>query len=148
MRLFISSDHAGVEFKEKLLTELKKKKPSLIIEDFGTSGSESVHYPFFAKKVADQVAAGKGVGVLICGTGIGMSIAANKISGIRAAVVWNDESAKLAKEHNDANILCLGARLHTLEVAISAVISWLDAQFQGGRHQERLDLIHQWETHK
>ncbi|MEA2038081.1 MAG: ribose 5-phosphate isomerase B [Nanoarchaeota archaeon] len=112
-KIIIGSDHAGFKLKEdikKYLTELKYE-----IEDLGTNSEESVDYPLIAQKVAKKVTETKAIGILICGTGIGMSITANRFKGIRAAVCYDELTAKMAKEHNDANILCLGSRTQTAE---------------------------------
>ena len=112
------------------------------VTNCGTDGPESVDYPDFAEKVATIVTATPGtIGVLICGTGIGMSIAANKHHGIRAALVYNEETAALAHEHNNANILCLGARELSPEKALTLVSIFLDSAFENGRHQRRIDKI-------
>lgn len=140
--LFIGSDHAGFELKEKLITELKALFPQISIVDCGTRSIDSVDYPLIAQKVAETVIqTNQSAGILICGTGIGMSIAANKIPGVRAACVWNNETAKLSREHNDSNILCIGARLTTLEEAVQRVSIWLNTPFLGGRHLNRVEQI-------
>jgi ribose 5-phosphate isomerase B len=138
----IGSDHAGFEYKErlkKLLEEMEKP-----YQDFGTLSPDSVDYPDFAHTVSKTVASGKcQFGILICGTGIGMSIVANKHSGIRAAVCESTASAKLSREHNDANILCLGARITTWETATEIVKTFLTTPFSGGeRHMNRIQKIH------
>jgi ribose 5-phosphate isomerase B len=138
----IGSDHAGFEYKErlkKLLDELGKP-----YQDFGTSSPDSVDYPDFAYAVSEAVASGRcPLGILICGTGIGMSIVANKHKGIRAAVCESIASAKLSREHNDANILCLGARITSLETAAEIVKTFLATPFSGGeRHKKRIQKIH------
>ena len=112
------------------------------VEDMGTVGPDSVDYPDFAEKVARAVSQGSAeLGILICGTGIGMSIAANKYPGIRAALVTDDFMAQMAREHNNANILVLGGRILSAETARRLVQVWLDATYEGGRHQGRLDKI-------
>lgn len=140
-KIFLSSDHGGVALKSFLKVRLGEKYPNLPVSDLGPQTESSVDYPDFASQVAQRVAVGEGVGVLVCGSGIGMSIAANKHKGIRAALVWDATSARLSKEHNHANILCLGARLVGPEVAWDALEAWLTATFQGGRHQGRVDKI-------
>ena len=107
-KIIIGSDHAGFELKEKIMEYLKEQNYE--VEDLGTNSEESVDYPTYGKKVAEKVAKTKTTGILVCGSGIGMCITANKIKGIRAALCYDEETAKLAREHNDANILCLGAR--------------------------------------
>jgi ribose 5-phosphate isomerase B len=138
----IGSDHAGFEYKEKLkklLDELKEP-----YKDFGTNSPDSVDYPDIGHIVSQAVASGKFVrGILICGTGIGMSIVANKHKGIRAAVCESPASAKLSREHNDANILCFGARIISWETAIEIVKIFLSTPFSGGeRHMCRIEKIH------
>ncbi|MCX6121321.1 MAG: ribose 5-phosphate isomerase B [Ignavibacteriales bacterium] len=138
----LGSDHAGFDYKErlkKLLDEIGKP-----YEDFGTSSLDSVDYPDFAHAVSKAVASGKFQrGILICGTGIGMSIVANKHSGIRAAVCESSASAKLSRAHNDANILCLGARITPWETATEIVKTFLTTPFSGGeRHINRIQKIH------
>ena len=138
----IGSDHAGFDYKErlkKLLDEIGKP-----YQDFGTFSSDSVDYPDFAHIAAKAVASGKCQrGILICGTGIGMSIVANKHNGIRAAVCESTTSAKLSREHNDANILCLGARITCWETATEIVKTFLTTPFSGGeRHMNRIQKIH------
>lgn len=142
MKLFVGSDHAGFELKENLKEVFSSK---LEIEDLGTYSSESCDYPDFAEKVANAVLQNPGsFGLLICGTGVGMSIAANKIKGVRAACVSEEKSAALAREHNDAQILCLGARIIELEQAKKCLESFLKAQFESEheRHRRRIEKIH------
>jgi ribose 5-phosphate isomerase B len=138
----LGSDHAGFEYKEhlkKLLDEIGKT-----YQDFGTSSPESVDYPDFAHAVCKAITSGKcHLGILICGTGIGMSIVANKHNGIRAAVCESSTSAKLSREHNDANILCLGARITGWETIEEIVKTFLTTPFSGGeRHMNRIQKIH------
>lgn len=144
-RIVVACDHAGFELKRYLLAELKKSKPHLVLEDLGTNSTESCDYPDFAAQVGKRVASAtpprSTLGILVCGSGIGMEIAANKIPGVRAANVSDVTAARLAREHNDANVLCLGQRLVGLAVAWDCVISWLDAEFKAGRHQGRIDKI-------
>ena len=138
----LGSDHAGFEYKEqlkKLLDEIGKP-----YQDFGTNSPDSVDYPDVAHTVSTAIASGKFLrGILICGTGIGMSIVANKHNGIRAAVCESSASAKLSREHNDANILCLGARTTRWETATEIVKTFLTTPFSGGeRHMNRIKKIH------
>jgi ribose 5-phosphate isomerase B len=136
----IGSDHAGFELKNNIIRALSMS--GYTVTNCGTDAPESVDYPDFAEKVATIVTATPGtIGVLICGTGIGMSIAANKHHGIRAALVYNEETAALAHEHNNANILCLGARELSPEKALTLVSIFLDSAFENGRHQRRIDKI-------
>ena len=133
MSIFIASDHAGFELKEYLKTQFN-------LLDLGTHSSESCDYPVFAKKLAIRLK-NDDKGILICGTGIGMSIAANRFENIRAALCFNEEMAALARRHNDANVLVLGARIISPETAKNCVEKFLSTNFEGGRHQRRLELI-------
>ena len=140
MRIALASDHAGFSEKEKLkplLTQL-----GIEYADLGTSSEERVDYPDFAKKVAEEVSTGRvDQGVLVCGSGTGMAITANKVPGVRAAVAWSEETARLAREHNDANVLAIGART-TPEGDIPKIVrAWFTSAFAGGRHQERVNKI-------
>lgn len=137
MRIFLGSDHGGYKMKEYFLQVFSQKAQDSVV-DCGTFSEESVDYPEIAKKVCDQVIDEEGsLGILVCGTGIGMSIVANKIPGIRAALVYNKETGKYAREHNDANILCFGGRQISEEEAQKSVEAFLAAQFEGGRHERR-----------
>lgn len=137
--IWIGSDHAGVDLKNTIKNELKQEYD---VQDVGPLDTTSVDYPDFGEKVATQVANHPNAeGILICGSGIGMSITANKIPGIRAALVHSLETATLARQHNNANILCLGARIVTPDLAVSMVKSWLTTPFEGERHQKRIDKI-------
>jgi ribose 5-phosphate isomerase B len=141
-RIAIASDHAALELKEKVLKFLQNKGIEAI--DCGAHGSESVDYPDFAEKVALLVSSGRiPEGILICGTGIGMSMAANKYPGVRAAVASNVFMAKMSRAHNDANILCLGARVLDEKSAMEIIYAWLSEPFEGGRHQRRVDKLKQ-----
>ncbi|WP_155876246.1 ribose 5-phosphate isomerase B [Desulfuromonas sp. AOP6] len=138
--LIIASDHGGLELKEALKGYLHKRQ--VAFRDLGTNGSESVDYPDFGEKVAQAVSLGQAEGgILICGTGIGMSIVANKFPGVRAALVHDEFTARMAKEHNNANVLVLGGRVDASAQGVEMVAAWLDAEFSGGRHQRRLDKI-------
>jgi ribose 5-phosphate isomerase B len=140
MRVAIASDHAGFELKEKIKKFLKELNHEY--EDFGTHSNESVDYPDYALKVAESVAKKEFErGILICGSGIGMSIAANKIPGIRAALCHSVEMAKLSREHNDANVLTLGARIIDEATAKEIVKVWLSTEFLGNRHLRRINKI-------
>lgn len=142
MKIAIGSDHAGYLLKEEIKKFLDLK--DIPFTDFGTFKIDSSDYPEFAYKVGNAIASKEcDRGILICGTGIGMSITANKIRGIRAAVVNNEESAKLSRLHNDANILCLGARVVEPEQALKILDVWINTSFEGGRHQKRTNLITQ-----
>lgn len=138
--IIIGSDHGGLVLKAALSSYLQRR--GFEVSDAGTNGDASVDYPDFGQKVAETVIAGEAeLGILICGTGIGMSIAANKIPGIRAALVTDVFMARMAKEHNNANVLVLGGRVLDEQKACDLVGAWLDATFEGGRHQSRLDKI-------
>ena len=139
MKIYIGSDHAGFDLKEHIKKHFEGR---FEFEDKGTYSSESVDYPDFAHTVAEGVLSETdGVGVLICGTGNGMTMAANKHAGIRAALCWAPEIAALAKQHNNANILVLPARFITEEKAIETMNAFFNAEFEGGRHQRRIDKI-------
>jgi ribose 5-phosphate isomerase B len=138
--IVIGSDHGGLNLKAALRSYLERR--SIEVSDVGTDTDASVDYPDFGLKVAETVRSGGAeAGVLICGTGIGMSIAANKVPGIRAALVTDVFMARMAKEHNNANVLVLGGRVLDEQEACDLVGAWLDATFEGGRHQGRLDKI-------
>ena len=138
--IVIGSDHGGLNLKSALNSYLASR--GFEVTDVGTDNGASVDYPDFGQKVAEIVTGGHAnLGVLICGTGIGMSIAANKIPGVRAALVTDVFMARMAKEHNNANILVLGGRVLDEQKACDLVEAWLDAVFEGGRHQGRLDKI-------
>lgn len=138
--IIIGSDHGGLILKTALNSYLTRR--GFQVTDAGTDSDVSVDYPDFGQKVAETVIAGEAeLGILICGTGIGMSIAANKIPGIRAALVTDVFMARMAKEHNNANVLVLGGRVLDEQKACDLVGAWLDATFEGGRHQARLDKI-------
>lgn len=142
----IGNDHAGFEYKNAVVEHLKEK--GYEVKDFGTYSTDSCDYPDFAKKVAGAVAIGEAeYGILICGTGIGMSIAANKVKGIRAAVVGDKFSAQMTREHNDANIICLGARVLELPTAKEYIDIFLETPFsQGENHVRRLKKISDMEN--
>lgn len=138
--IVIGSDHGGLEMKEALKAAILSR--GMQIEDYGTGNGDSVDYPDFAEKVASAVSRGDvELGILVCGTGIGMSIAANKFPGVRAALATDEFMAQMAKEHNNANILVLGGRVLSEDLAIKMVNLWLDSDYEGGRHQKRLDKI-------
>ena len=137
VRIAIASDHAGFTLKEALKRTLGPSVERL--DDFGTDSEESADYPDFAAAVGLRVASGEyDRGILICGTGIGMTIAANKIPGVRAATVWDETTARLCRSHNDANVLALGARELSPEFALALVRVFLETPFAGGRHERRV----------
>ena len=140
MKIALAADHAGFEEKEGIKATLDEL--GVAYEDMGTSSCDSVDYPDFARKVADAVSSGEyEQGLLICGSGTGMAIAANKVHGVRAAVAWRPDIARLAREHNNANVLALPARFTTGEETTEIIKAWFSAQFEGGRHQQRVDKI-------
>ena len=141
MKIVLGADHGGYELKEKIKQHLVKKE-GIEVVDFGTNSTESVDYPKYGHLVAKSIV-DKGVnfGILVCGTGIGISIAANKIKGIRAANCTNTTMAKLARQHNDANILALGARIVGDVLALDIVDEFLASSFEGGRHERRVNQI-------
>ena len=144
MRIALGSDHAGYHLKESVKAWLRDWGHEPI--DFGASSQESVDYPDIAVSVAKAVAASDADrGVLICGTGIGMSIAANKIRGIRAALVYDETTARLSREHNDANVIALGARTSSPDQVKTMLDAWLSTEFAGGRHCQRIDKIRRTE---
>jgi len=145
MRIAIGADHAGVALKDQLKQWLIERGDT--VDDRGTYTTESVDYPDYAAAVGRAVAEGRADrGVLVCGSGIGMAMAANKIAGIRAAAVIDEASARLCREHNDANVLTLGARLTAVDEARELVRIFLVTEYQGGRHQLRIDKISALDT--
>ena len=142
LRIALGADHAGVALKDNLARLFDER--GIAYKDFGTHGPDSVDYPDFAADVAQAVAEGQfDRGLLVCGSGIGMAIAANKVPGIRAAVATEAESARLCRSHNDANVLALGARLTPPDRAGEIVTAFLETPFEGGRHQRRVDKLTQ-----
>ena len=140
MKIAIGADHAGFTVKEEIKAVIKALGHQVV--DEGTTSDQSVDYPDYASKVARSVAGGQvDRGVLICGTGIGMSIAANKVEGIRAALVSDEKTAALSRQHNDANIFCAGARMTPLPRIAESLKVWLQTPFEGGRHQNRVNKI-------
>lgn len=140
MKIAIGCDHAGVAMKNEITPVLEEL--GIDWEDYGTKDEESVDYPDFGEKVSTAVSKGKvDRGILICGTGIGMSIVANKFPGIRAALCQEDYSAKMSRLHNDANVLVLPGRIISIETAVNIIKTWFTTDFEGGRHQKRLDKI-------
>ncbi|HWK22019.1 MAG TPA: ribose 5-phosphate isomerase B [Ureibacillus sp.] len=144
MKIAISSDHGGNNLRKEIISLLEEHNISY--QDFGPQSNESVDYPDFAKPVADGVASGNfDRGILICGTGIGMSIAANKVKGIRCALVHDVFSAKATRCHNDSNILAMGERVIGPGLAVEIVKAWLGTEFEGGRHLRRIEKISELE---
>jgi len=140
MKIAIGSDHAGFRYKAKIVEMLQGLGHS--VTDFGTHSEEAVDYPVFIRPVAEAVARGEFErGIVLGGSGNGEAITANRIKGIRCALCWNVESARLGREHNNANMISLGERMMPLETALEIVRVWLNTPFEGGRHQHRIDLI-------
>jgi len=142
--LVIASDHGGVALKQVIKDFLSAR--GLAVTDLGTDGDASVDYPDFGEKLASKISQGEyAEGILICGTGIGMSIVANKFPRVRAALVTDEFMAQMARQHNNANILVLGGRVLDAQQAVAMVSAWLDSEFEGDRHQRRLDKIREIE---
>ena len=140
MKIAIGSDHGGYELKEKIKVFLEQK--GYEFEDFGCYSEDSVDYPEYARKVAQNVVDSTfDKGILVCGTGIGISIAANKVKGVRCSLVHDLESAKLTRQHNDANILAMGGRIVDHDLALEITETWLTTEFEGGRHLRRINKI-------
>ena len=140
MKIAIGNDHSAVELREVISAHLKER--GFEVEEVGTFSTQSSNYPEWGEKVARKVIAKEAdLGIAICGTGVGISIACNKVKGIRAVVCSEPYSARLSRQHNNANVLCFGARVVGTELAKMIVDEWLDAEFQGGRHQMRIDMI-------
>jgi ribose 5-phosphate isomerase B len=140
MRVSIGSDHRGIQVKAKLIPLLKELGHD--VHDVGTNGNESVDYPDYAKEVASQVSTGKADrGILICGTGIGMSIAANKVPGVRAANCHDEHTAEMSRRHNDVNVLCLSSIMNDDARIAQMTKIWLATEFEGGRHARRVEKI-------
>ncbi|MEC9464740.1 MAG: ribose 5-phosphate isomerase B [Myxococcota bacterium] len=144
MKIALGSDHGGMKLRQLIAEHLSEAGHT--IADHGTDSSESCDYPKFAELVSRSVASGEAeLGILVCGSGIGMSIAANKIEGVRAALCFNTYMGRMTRMHNDANVLCLGERVLGQGTALSVVDAFVSTSFEGGRHQRRLDLITQLE---
>lgn len=140
LKIAIGADHGGFELKEKIVEHLKSK--GLEVKDFGTFSSDSCDYPKIGKEVASMVnSKSYDRGILVCGSGIGMSIMANRYNGVRAALCWDLKTTELSRLHNDANVLCIGQRVIDNNLAIEMVDLWLKTEFEGGRHQKRVDML-------
>lgn len=140
MLIAIASDHGGFELKEKVKEHLRERNVKFV--DLGTNSTESVDYPVYGKACAEAVASGKAErGIVICGTGIGISMAANKIKGIRCGLCTSVEMAKLTRQHNNANMLAMGGRILETETALAIVDAFIDTEFEGGRHKRRTDML-------
>ena len=139
-KIAIGSDHGGFNLKGKITKFLEEHGHE--VKDFGTYSTESCDYPVYAKAVAKSVASGEyEKGIIVCGSGIGVSIAANKVKGVRAALCHESHSAMLSRLHNNANVLCLGERITGESLAIDIVDVWLKSEYEGGRHQRRIDML-------
>lgn len=140
LRIAIGSDHGGYEYKEQIVGHLKKKGYECV--DVGTYSTDSCDYPVIARAVTTKITTGEADrGILVCGTGIGMSIVANKVKGIRAALCGDTFSARASRAHNNSNVLCLGERVIGINLAMDIVDIWLESKFEGGRHQRRVDMM-------
>jgi len=147
MKLAIGSDHVGWELKQEISEYVQSLGHETV--DFGAYSSERTDYPKYGKKVAEEVASGQfDGGILICGTGVGISISANKVKGIRAVVCSEPYTAKLSKQHNNTNIVAFGSRVVGVDLAKMIVKEWLEASYEGGRHAKRVDMIGEIETKK
>ena len=145
MKIVIGSDHGGFELKKHLKHELSAQQIDVL--DIGTQNAESVDYPDYASQVSEKISSREAdAGLRVCGTGIGMCITANKFKNIRAAVLSDEFSAKMAKAHNNANVICLGGRTTDAETAWKLVSIWLETEYEGGRHDRRLDKIKELEA--
>lgn len=140
-KIIIGSDHGGFNLKQKIIEHLKSN--GYEIDNVGCFSEESCDYPVIAKQVCEKVISENTLGILVCGTGLGMSIYANKVKGIRASHCTDTFSARLTRQHNDSNILCLGERITGFGLALDIVDEWLNASFEGGRHQRRVDMINE-----
>jgi len=144
MKIGIANDHTGIEMKEGITKYLENMGHEVI--NYGTDEAESTSYVIWGEKVANEVAAGNlDLGIAICGTGLGMSIAANKFKGIRCTVCYSEEVARYAKKHNDSNILALGAEVNTVAQVIEIIRVWLATEFEGERHKRRIEMIKEFE---
>ena len=142
MKIGIGSDHAGFEYKQQIRDWLRARGHE--VKDFGTDSNAPVDYPLFIRPVAEAVSRGEFErGIVLGGSGNGEAITANRVKGIRCTLCWNAESARLARQHNDSNVLSLGQRMMSIETALEIVRIWLETPFEGGRHQRRIELIDQ-----
>lgn len=140
MKIAIGNDHAAVEMKNEIMKYLEEKGYEVV--NFGTDTTDSCHYPVYGEAVGRAVASKEAdLGILICGTGVGISLAANKVNGVRAVVCSEPLTARLSKQHNNSNVLAFGARIIGIETAKMIVDEWLAAEFEGGRHQTRVDML-------
>ena len=138
-KIYLANDHAATEIKSEVIEFLKSHDFEVI--NLGTDSTDSVHYPEYASQLAKEVQSNNDLGILMCGSGIGVSMVANRFKGVRAALCKSVEEATLSKQHNNANVLCLGARVSTIEEIKAMIKVWLDTEFEGGRHQTRIDMF-------
>jgi len=140
MKIAVASDHGGFKLKEEVKAHLLERNFEVL--DLGTDSEDSVDYPAFGRACGEAVVSGQAdLGIVVCGTGIGISIAANKVKGVRCGLCTSVEMAQLTKQHNNANILALGGRTTETGLAMEIVDAWLDTEFEGGRHQRRVDML-------
>jgi len=145
MKIAIANDNTAVAMKQSIMEHLLEK--GFTCDDYGTNSTESTNYPIYGEKVGRLVASKEyDLGICICGTGVGISLAANRVKGIRAAVCSEPYTAKLSRQHNNSNVLCFGARVIGIEMAKMIVDEWLEAEFQGGRHATRITMLDEIET--
>ena len=145
MKIAIGSDHAGYDYRLKIIDHLKKSGHEVL--DFGTPSPDSTDYPIWIIPTAEAVVAGKAdLGIVLGGSGNGEAIAANKVKGVRCSLCWNDSTAEFARQHNNANVLSIGQRMVSIEIALRVVDVWLKSQFEGGRHQRRIDQMARYEA--
>lgn len=145
MKIAITNDHSSVEMKQQIAAFLEEKGHQVV--NLGTDSTESCDYPVYGEKLGRMVTAGEAdLGIAICGTGIGMSLAANKVKGVRACVCSEPYSAMMSRQHNDANVLCFGSRVIGIELAKLITETWLNTAFEGGRHKRRVDMISEIEN--
>jgi ribose 5-phosphate isomerase B len=145
MKIAVGSDHAGFTYKQRIIAHLKEKGHEVV--DFGTNSAESTDYPLWIIPTAEEVAKGNAeFGIVLGGSGNGEAIAANKVKGIRCALCWSDETAELSRQHNDANVLSMGQRMISLELALRLVDIWLSSSFEGGRHAGRIEQLTRYEA--
>ncbi len=144
MKIFLANDHAAIEIKDQVIKFLESLNMEVL--NLGTDSSDSVHYPEYASLLAKEVAKTGERGILICGSGIGVSMVANKYQGVRAALCKSVEDVKLSRLHNNSNVLCLGSRSSTISEIRDMISCWLETEFEGGRHQTRVDMFSQLGT--
>lgn len=145
-KIYIAGDHVCYEIREKIIKAISEKYSNIDIENLGSFTNESVDYPDYAFKLSELVSKNKeSIGIMTCGSGVGVSVCCNKVKGIRAGLVFNKEIARLSKQHNDCNVICLTTRFNSIQENIEIVLAFLEAQFEGGRHQKRIDKITKYE---